>query len=91
MSLNFADPPPRRRRPKYMTPEVCAELRANPGRWALLAAGVTPSARQAVREWCIRHPGYEMTQRSAGSGPYPEGAVQSEGPVFDIYVRWAGE
>lgn len=74
----WQDPPAKTgRHAKYMTSEVVAELRANPGRWLLLdhhakRAGIS------VRTWVTRNPGFETTCRSSGE-------------ALDIYVRYVGE
>lgn len=61
------------RRAKYITPEIAADLRANPGRWLLLDHHDRKAAT-AIRNWITRHSGFEQTARSDGAG-------------YDIYVR----
>lgn len=55
-------------------------LRANPGRWALVAKGV---ALSSVGWLSASRPGFEFTSRRAGLG-YPKGRG-------DIYARFVGD
>lgn len=82
MPLTFVDLPIATRGPGvgrppiYMTEEVKAELRANPGVWAKLLAGTNVNRAKTVAQWCYRHEGYEVSRRTS-----PDGGL-------DVFVRW---
>lgn len=53
-------------------------LRSNPGRWALVAEGVSASRAHTIKS----KPGYEATVRKSATG---------NGGKYDLYARFVGE
>lgn len=75
--ITWQEPPASKNsgRPKILTDEILAELRANPGRWALIYRAHN-SAMATL--WKKRHPDLETTVRTVpGSDP----------KMYDIYAR----
>ena len=78
-TINWTTPPPAKRTGgghKVWRPSVVEGLKANPGAWALVEQGVTPS-RLAL--W--KRLGCEATSRVVSKAP--DGS-----PHADIYARW---
>lgn len=57
---------------------ILQELKAHPGRWALIAEGVSASRSTTIK----RTPGYEATVRKSKQG---------NGSKYDLYARFVGE
>lgn len=74
-AVEWADPPPRPG--DWSTPEALDALRANPGRWAIVARDVKWPSGSDV--WQKGHPDFEVTNRGPMFGPYT------------VYVRYVGE
>ena len=83
-TIVWADPPPKaggHRSDGATFPRATEDaLRAHPGRWALVAKGVSLSSPGWLS---ASRPGFEFTSRSAGLG-YPKGRG-------DLYARFVGD
>ena len=64
-ALVWQDPPnpTKGRRARILTPEILAELRANPGQWALVSEDV---ANITATRWRKEFPDLEISTRSRG-------------------------
>lgn len=82
MSIEWGVPPPSSQghsspgRSQVWTPAVLAALRANPGRWAIVARDAKHN--WTFMAWARRNPGFEVTSRGPAGGP------------LTIYARYVG-
>ena len=77
MTIEFVDEIPPARQNRWNRDAVVAQLKANPGRWALIETGPTwnavgPHANQ------LRKAGCEAASRRIGNEP----------PAIALYARW---
>lgn len=76
VEINWKEPPPRPTRMESQNAAILAELKRNPGRWALMLANRSSSG--AGGGW--KKAGCEVQSCRNNPG--------EEKPKYDIYVRW---